>query len=277
MAPKPEDFGKDNNGYNFVALYTADLRNISGELSKAERQKTFALVTITDNRRARIEYMRGKSHVSCDCDCLYGANVYKEDKFAVPMWPTWPKSMNIDMIAFVQKDDVLNVWCFDRNKKIMRCTYELKTVPWSEAAKDLLESPEFEALAAYKQMCKECDALNARIAELEEALDHAIEPDAIEPPADEVVEVGGIVVAEVFRAEPPALPEPTVVIEPIEVPGATHAAAFYVPDGCTVTISKVGNAWLEGPSAVTKANADKLKANGWKWARQRKQWWRKAA
>ena len=76
-------------------------------------------------------------------------------------------------------------------------------------------------------------------------------------------------------------PEPNTVVEPVEcmgiVPAPTHAVAFFVPDGCTVSVSKVGNAWLEGPATVTKANAKQLKADGWKWAKQRKQWWRKLA
>ena len=80
--------------------------------------------------------------------------------------------------------------------------------------------------------------------------------------------------------------EPVEVVEPDDIefePTAPIPAlpapkcAYFVPEGCTVSVSKVGNVWLEGPKDVTRANADALKADGWKWARQRKQWWRKAA
>ena len=71
-------------------------------------------------------------------------------------------------------------------------------------------------------------------------------------------------------------PEPTVVIEP-ESADVDHAMAFFVPDGCTVDgPNNVGNIWLIGPADVTKANAEALKADGWRWAKQRKQWWRKS-
>ena len=111
-------------------------------------------------------------------------------------------------------------------------------------------------LAIDHKLANENHELRIRVHELEAG---RVEPVVVvEPEIEEPYEVEFEPVAEI-----PALPAPK--------------CAYFVPEGCTVSVSKVGNVWLEGPKDVTRANADALKADGWKWARQRKQWWRKAA
>ena len=135
-----------------------------------------------------------------------------------------------------------------------------------------------EQLRINRKLVDEVEREKSEVRRLRDELaraDAPVEPDAIETPVEQPVPI--------VATSQDEQPVPTVVIEPTDVqivPTSsvpTHAVAFYVPDGCTVEVSKVGNAWLVGPKDATKSCADKLKADGWKWAPQRKQWWRKVA
>lgn len=279
MAPKPEEY--KSNAYKCIVINTADLRNISGDMGKAERQGTFALVTVTEKNRARIEYMRGTSHVSCDCVCMNGLHVVDGTRFALPMWPTWTKAMGVEWVAFLPDDHALGVWCFDKDKLIMACTYELPTKPWTEVAKGLPEHeslvPSGECEKLRKQLDEEVAKGNQLVALIEEM---NAEMRRLE---QSVAESGGTESVEPVESEPVEAPEPNMVMEPVET-GLTHAVAYYVPDGCVAHApNSLGNVWLEGPIEVTDANKKALEADGWKLAKQRRrrhdtqQWWRKAA
>lgn len=139
MAPSIESY--KSHAYSCVGINTADLRNISGDMGKAERQNSYAVVTVVDEKHVRIEYMRGNanhgnSFVTCECECLKGVRVHNGAQFVMPMWPSWSKNMGIEWLAILPDDATLQVWCFNKDKKIMPCTYDLSTRPVANVSKD---------------------------------------------------------------------------------------------------------------------------------------------
>lgn len=157
-------------------------------------------------------------------------------------------------------------------------------------------SDDYDAMElAYEQKCKQVDELTALVAELNgklaaaesenaelrrswEALCKYAYDEGATVPESQV----GIVKSDEPEPEQPAenVDEPPALPAPAEVVDATAIDTIdtvWIPDGCTVSIAKGGNVWLDGPVSMLKKLSKQLKAAGWipapKRIPQGKPWW----